>query len=67
MVLWIILCFRSTEIYMTFILFKALEEYLLSTEIEVPVYFAEDSEDLDYLAENLQGLGTEKSASAAQG
>ena len=47
--------------------FQALEEYVLSTEIEVPVYFAEESEDLDYLAESLQGLGNEKSASAAQG
>ena len=47
--------------------FQALEEYVLSTEIEVPVYFAEESEDLVYLAESLQGLGTEKSASAAQG
>jgi len=46
---------------------QALEEYVLSTEIEVPVYFAEESEDLDYLVEGLQGLGTEKSASAAQG
>ncbi len=46
---------------------QALEEYVLSTEIEVPVYFAEESEDLDYLVEGLQGLGNEKSASAAQG
>ncbi len=44
-----------------------MEEYVLSTEIEVPVYFAEESEDLDYLVESLQGLGNEKSASAAQG
>jgi hypothetical protein len=33
----------------------------------VPVYFAQDSEDLDYLVDSLQGLGNEKSASAAQG
>ena len=46
---------------------QALEEFLLSAEIEVPVYFAEESEDLDYLVENLQGVGNEKSGSAAQG
>ena len=46
---------------------QALEEFLLSTEIEVPVYFAEESEDLDYLVEGLQGVGNEKSGSAAQG
>ena len=46
---------------------QALEEYLLSTEIEVPVYFTDESEDLDYLVDNLQSVGNEKTASAAQG
>ncbi len=32
---------------------QALEEYLLSTEIEVPVYFAEESEDLEYLVSDV--------------
>ena len=46
---------------------QALEKYLLSTKIEVPVYFMDESKDLDYLVDNLQSVGNEKTASAAQG
>jgi len=43
-----------------------VEEYLLSTEHEVPIYFTQETEDINKLLDDLEGLSTEKTVSAAQ-
>jgi hypothetical protein len=50
-----------------YLLIQAVEEYLLSTEHEVPIYFTRETEDTNKLLDDLEGLSTEKAVSAAQG